>query len=299
MLFRLSSSTVYALPFLSLIAACSSSPTAANGDFAPPAWVHQPSRTLDGGYIVYVASAQDRSADRAALKAEAQALEDLVNECSFAPKGTRIEDRYQRKDGSLQQSYAKVAVEFQLCEEAKKTVEPNKIQALASAPFTEELKRYQDLVAQESQESQDPSASESIAANPMLADTHSPSNSSPSDLSSTPHVRWIIRDEPQFWVIRQEVAVQKQGVILSPLSAYPPNAPQTQQVASQLTGASQEIQKYEASNPRVKTGSWSNYQRARKVSRITPPARTINRRLEEPSRQVASAKRRPHRRRRF
>jgi hypothetical protein len=98
-------------------------------------------------------------------------------------------------------------------------------------------------------------------------------------------------------VIRQEVAVQKQEVILAPSTAYPPNAPQSQQVSSQLASASQEIQKYEASNPHVKTGSWSGYQRARKVSRIAP-AQTLNRRLEEPSRQVASAKKRPYRRHR-
>lgn len=230
---------------------------------------------------MYVASAEDKNADRARLKAESQALEDLVNECSFAPKGTRIEDRYERKDGSLHQSFAKAAVEFQLCEEAKQAVEPGKIRALASAPFTEELKRYQDIL-------------NSSDANPMLADTQAPTDS-----ASTSRVRWVvIRDEPQFWMIRQEVAVQKQVVILSPPSSYSSNSPQAQQVTTQLTSASQQIQKYEATNPHVKTASWSEYQRGRRVSRTSsfaPPAR----RLEEKPQRVANARKRGRRRRRF
>ena len=51
-----------------------------------PAWVTQPTRTVDNGYIVYVGSAEDTGADRAQLKAESAAVEDLANECSLYPK---------------------------------------------------------------------------------------------------------------------------------------------------------------------------------------------------------------------
>ena len=80
--------------------------------FSVPEWTKAPTRTVDNGYIVYIGSGEDSAKDRASFKAEGAALQDLANECSFVPKGTRLEDRFDKVEGSLHESYAKVAVEF-------------------------------------------------------------------------------------------------------------------------------------------------------------------------------------------
>src|SRR4051794_24411710 len=90
--------------FSCVLSACASPGTAVDAQ-TPPPWARQPSPTVEGGYIVYVGSGEDRDGERARRKAEAQALGDLANECSFAPKGTRIEDRFERLDGTLRQAF--------------------------------------------------------------------------------------------------------------------------------------------------------------------------------------------------
>src|SRR6202042_1536036 len=107
----------------------------------------QPTRTVDNGYIVYVGAVEDISSERAQFKAEGLALEDLANECSMIPKGTRIEDRYMAKGDHDSTAYVKLALEFQECDQARHAVNPDDIRKVANVAFTDQLKKYQDLEA--------------------------------------------------------------------------------------------------------------------------------------------------------
>jgi hypothetical protein len=226
------------LSFSLLFSACGTATRSVESQNIPPEWVHQSARTVESGYLVYVASGEDPLPEKARFKAEAQALEDLANECSFAPKGTRIEDRYQRSEGSFHQAFVKIAVEFQLCEEAKAAMSPQEIRRLGNAAFSDELKRYQDLLAQDS-------------GNPMLSQTQPPTLTSASE-SSGSSLHWVvIRDQPQYWIVRREIALRKQVVILSPPESYPPGSQQTRELTHQLTGASDRIHRFEDAHPEL------------------------------------------------
>jgi hypothetical protein len=96
-----------------LLTACSSAPKA-------PEWTQHPTREVDGGYIVYIGVGEASNPERAQFKAEGQALEDLANECTMIPKGTRIEDRFVEKNDHFSKAYVKLALEFQECEQASR-----------------------------------------------------------------------------------------------------------------------------------------------------------------------------------
>lgn len=85
---------------------CSSEPSREK-----PTWVDGPTRVVDNGYIVYIGTGEEVTDDRAQLAAEGLAIQDLANECSFIPKGTRVEDRYSEKQKNTYKAYAKVAIE--------------------------------------------------------------------------------------------------------------------------------------------------------------------------------------------
>jgi hypothetical protein len=131
----------FAVLSLAFFSSCSSTPLTD----APP-WVKGPARVVENGYIIYVGSGEDAGNERAQFLAESMALQDLANECSFVPKGARVEDRYAEKQKYTYMSFAKVAIEFQECDEAKKASDPNQIQQLANVGFTQEIKKYQDIV---------------------------------------------------------------------------------------------------------------------------------------------------------
>ena len=61
--------------FLSLTCGCSSDSPRKSVE---PSWIHQPARTVDGGYIVYVSSSQDRIDEQARFKARASGIEDIA-----------------------------------------------------------------------------------------------------------------------------------------------------------------------------------------------------------------------------
>src|SRR4051812_5108042 len=96
---------------LPLAVSCSSGPATSSKD--TPEWASGPTRTVDRGYIIYVGTGEDQAPERARFKAESMALQDLSNECTFAPKGARIEDYFDDTVGIVHRSRAKVAVEFQ------------------------------------------------------------------------------------------------------------------------------------------------------------------------------------------
>ena len=196
------------------VVACSSKPAAPEGA-ALPEWARQPTRIVDNGYIVYVESDEDAVKDRARMKAEGLALQDIANECTFVPKGARIEDRFDVKTGPVHQSYAKIGLEMQTCEEAKKAGSPEAIRKLADAPMTEEIARYREATAQAVAQPDEPSAptEASREAGPMPT-------AAPGSAPVAPSTR-------EYFVAREQIVYVKQSIILAPPTAYPAGAPQT------------------------------------------------------------------------
>lgn len=230
-----------------VVTACSSAPTK-----KAPDWIQQPTRTVDNGYIVYVGSMGAATSEKAQFKAEGQALEDLANECSMIPTGTRIEDRYTETEKYGVTAFVKVGLEFQLCERAKKTLQPADIKQLASLQFTEQLKRYQDLVEtgemadqREDVEIQPPEQLQPAPdSNGMTASTH-------------------------FIVLRQYVAYQKQIVVLSPPTAYASTSKESQNFATAVQPSTQKLAQLEEQNPTFKSNPtpWSRLQDRPKMAR--------------------------------
>ena len=251
---------------LLVLSHCSSTPS--NHNDSRPDWTRQPARTVDQGYIVYIPSDEDSSPERARFKAEAQAIEDLANECSLAPKGARIEDHFDLVIGRLHQSFVKVAVDFQACEEARNALHPEDFQKLANVAMTEEVKRYQDEIekpvlarnTEDGEEGDDVAANEAISndTNPMLNQTRTP-------------VFVAIQTGPQFFIVRQQIAYAKEVVILSPPQAYPPGAPQTVAFENNLRPVARNVTTYEKANPEVRTSphTWSSYRRQAQQQRRT------------------------------
>jgi len=207
-----------------------------------PQWAQQPTRTVDNGYIVYVGHSEAPTRQKAQFKAEGIALEDLANECSMIAKGTRVEDRFTETTQNGFNAYAKIAIEFQTCDQASKTIDPDEIRKLASAPFTEQLRKYQEF-----------DETGVIPANDEVAVVEPP-NEIPSAPTATAN-----NDNVQFYVVRQYVAYQKQIVILSPPNSYAPGSPQTVQFTSAMQPAVTQVQTMAATNPSYRTNPtpWS------------------------------------------
>jgi hypothetical protein len=227
-------------PIFVILLACSSAPVQQG-----PAWIHQPARTVDNGYIVYVASAISTDTEKAQFKAEGLALEDLANECSFVPKGTRVEDRYvEKKDEKAPYTaYVKLGLEFQECDKAQKTIEPTEIKKLASLPFAEQLKRYQDY-----DETGEMSGKTEVAQVEPLKEI-------PPAPAADPH--WA--SGMHFYVTRQYVAYQKEVVILSPPATYAVASPESHAFVQSMTAPTAFIQKSREENPTLKNQpqTWS------------------------------------------
>lgn len=196
---------------------------------------------MDGGYIVYLGTASASSLEQAQFKAEGQALEDLANECSLVPKGTRIEDRYTEHDKYEYSAYVKLAVEFQDCDHAAKALEPAQIREVANVSFTEQLKRYQDLT----ETGVLPPKDEVAQIEP------------PDELTPAPTRAPDWNDQAHFYVVRQYVAYQKQIVILSPPTAYAPNSPASKTFAANLQPATQQIETMQKQAPTLKNAVWT------------------------------------------
>ncbi len=218
--------------FLIFTSACSSEPT------LPPApdWTRQASRMVDNGYIVYVGKGEASRADDAQFKAEGSALEDLANECSMVPKGTRVEDRFLITTKTGYTSYTKVALELQECDEATKATEPQSIRKIANINFTSQLKKYQDLqetgFRTEAQDGEEIEAPTEIAA-------------APSQGTSNDHVH--------FYMTRQYIAYQKEVVVLAPPSAYQPGSKENVLFNQQVVPATQTVASLEQKDPTLKT----------------------------------------------
>ncbi|MGZ3786781.1 MAG: hypothetical protein ACXVCP_17555 [Bdellovibrio sp.] len=211
-----------------ILASCASEPK-----HEGPDWIRQTTRTVDNGYIVYIGTGESQDTEKAQFRAEGMALEDLANECSFIPKGTRLEDRYVEKSKNQNMAYVKVAVEFQECTEAQKALEPSEIKKLANTSFTEQLRRYQDL-----EETGELHEKSEYAQMEM-----------PQEIPPPPALQTSWSDPVHFSVMRQYVAYQKEVVVLSPVSAYSPNSPQSVHFVQAIQPTVNQIQQTAAQNP--------------------------------------------------
>jgi hypothetical protein len=212
---------------------------------------------VDNGYIVYTASSEDMEADKALFKAEGQALEDLANECSLIPLGTRIEDRYTKKYPATNISYIKIALEFQDCEKAKSAQDPESIRRIANVPFTEQLKKYQYFM-----ENGDFAPQTEVADFSIPAEPPSWQEPVPSAHPSTPS---------EYLALRQYVAYQKEVLILSPATSYTPGSPEATKLQNSLISKAQQVAQIQQQNPQVirSNQTWSSTPNRPPVSR--PP----------------------------
>jgi hypothetical protein len=200
-----------------------------------PDWTSEPARAVDNGYIVYTGSGQEGDPNEAQLAAEGTAIQDLANECSFVPKGARVEDHFRLKTKDGFEAYARVAVDFETCESAQHAVQPDEIKKLASAPFADELKRYQDLIGA-------PSAVVSAGGS-----------------AQNPGEPPVMANDEDYFLARQYVFYQKQVVILAPPGAYAPGSVETQVYLSRVAPVIRPMQAYYAQNPRLRSTptTWS------------------------------------------
>jgi len=224
------------LVLLAMLTSCSSDPVKEGPD-----WIRSPSRTVDNGYIVYVGYADDINQERARFLAEGVALEDLANECSFIPKGARIEDRYVGKQKTTYGAYVKLAIEFKDCDQAQKSLDPATVKEHANIAFTETLKRYQDF-----------------AETGEMSDTRAGEIEPLQTISPTPV--FAGNDNVHFYAVRQYVAYQKEVVIMAPPTAYPPGSPAVQTYTSAVQPASQQVASYTEAHPELKSSpqTWSH-----------------------------------------
>jgi hypothetical protein len=212
----------------------------------PPAWTLQPTRTVDSGYVVYVGRGEDAASERAAFKAEGQALGDLANECSFAPKGTRVEDRFETRVEDRTQAWTKIAVTFEECEGARMASDPDAIRRLANPSMTQQIVDYQKLLAHS------PEANATASSEPSGYVEYHPEG------EATPVIPPIADRET--WILaREQIAEAKQAVILSTPEEYAPGSEERDRFERDLMPARERIVTYEKTDPQVRDSreTWS------------------------------------------
>ena len=214
-----------------------------------PEWALEPARIVDDGYIVYVGNSLEPDPNQAQFAAEGMAIQDLANECSFIPKRARVENHFMARVRGGFEAYASVAVNYDVCEVAQQTVQPDQIRELASAPFMEELKRYQEFIGNPPQVASGGGSAQEPTAPPAA-----------------------MADDVDFFLARQYVAVQKENVILAPPGSYAPGSFETRTYLANVTTVIRPMQTYYARHPRLRAAptTWSAIES--RVRRRYPPA---------------------------
>lgn len=205
-------------PFVCLFAAsCSSGPGPIEVKTAP-AWTRQPTRTVEGSNLVYLGIGEDRKQQNARTKAEAIALQDLANDCSLIPKGTQIQpEHFEETAGIIYRCFAVIRVSVQECQASKGALSSKQIRDLANPELTSQVNSYQKTY-----------------------DAPEPEESSPLKASNA------VSDVAHLFIVRQQVALAKQKMVLSPESMPSPQG---------LPSAIRAIAGFEQANPAIWNGS--------------------------------------------
>ena len=140
---RLSFSVLAAILVALLVATISGCATERPDTPAVPSWVRGSARSSQNGSIYFVESDDSVDPARAAAGAEALALEDVANECSFVPKGAKITDRYSASVSHLTQIHVQLRVSQSACDAAKKANALDAIQAQGDVAAAERIARFQ------------------------------------------------------------------------------------------------------------------------------------------------------------
>lgn len=148
-------------------------------------------------------------------------------------------------------------------------MDPAEIRKLASVPLTEQLKHYQEMIDEplpEKLTSNEEGDNEGV--NPMVNRAYTP----PSETRGAWSTRLVVVNNPDsyFWM-RQQVAYDKQVVVLAPVAQYQPGTPQTQTFVRSVQPATAQIQTFEQKNPETKTWAHSYSQspvRQAKVAQV-------------------------------
>lgn len=200
------------------VISCSSGPEPKKVN-AAPTWTQQPTRMMDGAnHLVYVGIGEDRKQQNARTKAEAIALQDLANDCSLIPKGTQIlPEHYEDMGGIIYRSFAMIRVDVQACLATKDALRVAQVRDLANPELTSQVNNYQKIY----------DAPEPEESAPLKAPT-------------------VISDSAHLFIVRQQVALAKQKMLLSPGDTPSPQG---------LSNAIRAIDAFEKANPTVWNGS--------------------------------------------
>ena len=290
-----------------LLGATSSTAQQADPPAPAPAWVNQPARTVDNGYVVYVSVAEDRDIGRATFKSQAAGILDIANECSFAPKGTRTEDHFATHaaggDSNMHLVYTKTRLNLDDCEAAKTAISPDELRRLANPQLANEIKTYEELMQNggtvpavaaidANATAQPPSPS---IATPLLT-PHAPPSAVPAapptlaPVAIRPADNQPIQNTDAYLLARQQVFYMKQQVILAPSGVFAPGSAQMLTYVQNVTRLAQRLQGYQYDNPgmRTWTTSWSRYRAGARVDAIGAE-RTVEHRALEAPREVRRA----------
>lgn len=230
------------LVLLTFAPGCSSAPKLQE---SAPLWTKKPTRVFDDNVITFLGKSEDLNAEQAQFKALGQAIEDLVNECSLAPKTARLEDEFDQIEGVYHNAYARIRVDLQSCEEAKIANTLDKIKKISNASWMEKLVPFQTLM-----EEPEPEALTGDAA---------------------------IAEERGLFLLRERIAHFKRLMLLPPDGASPPSNEQAAEVLATPTKA---VRAYEAAHPTILTGSrtWSQLRKEFVETRANEKARKVKRR---------------------
>jgi hypothetical protein len=210
--------------FLILLATSCSSGPAPKTDHTAPAWTLQPARTSDGARLAYVGVGEDRDPQNALTKAQAIALQDLENDCSLIPKGTQLQpERYDETVGILTRSFALFTISLQECLAARGSLSTLQIRDISNSEFTAQVDHYQKTY-----------------------DAPEPEEAVPLGTSAG---AIVIADSPHLFIVRQQVALTKQKMLLAPNDFAGEPKP-----IQELPHATQAIAAFEQTDPKI----WSD-----------------------------------------
>ena len=216
-------------------------------------WTDRIGKSIENKNLVIVSTATASTQKLAKFSAESSALEDLANECSFVPRGTYVQDELTNQKAKDQFAViVKVVVELQNCEKAKQALQLSDIAAQANLGYTEQILKNQLQLDLRDQSSEKLKPMIRTMIPPMI-----PREKVERILSSDDSN--LIRDDADFFMMRQQIAFLKQSILLSSKDMYPKSLVLSDRMTRVLTQKIEATQNYELKNATLKASSvtWS------------------------------------------